>query len=143
MLGAMPEPESEPTFRVTDRRRRSEETVEPSPAPPPREPAVSAAQPSVEEPPETSAPPMPGPGDRSLVGLFVMLANFAVAALEGLSDPASGQVHADPEQAAELIDLLILLREKTEGRRSADETQTLDELIYELQLRYVQARGAR
>jgi hypothetical protein len=41
--------------------------------------------------------------------------------------------------AAEVIDVLGLLREKTEGRRSAEETQVLEELLYDLQLRYVDA----
>ena len=41
--------------------------------------------------------------------------------------------------AAEVVDVLALLREKTEGRRSADETQVLDELLYDLQMRYVSA----
>jgi hypothetical protein len=31
------------------------------------------------------------------------------------------------------------LREKTESHRTAEETQVLDELVYDLQLRYVEA----
>ena len=66
-------------------------------------------------------------------------------ALGEAPDPMTGQVHRDLDQAADLIDLLILLREKTEGNRSAEETQILDEILYDLQLRYVSAtkRGAR
>jgi hypothetical protein len=45
----------------------------------------------------------------------------------------------DLPQAADAIDLLILLREKTEGNRSPDESRILDEVLYDLQLRYVQA----
>jgi hypothetical protein len=48
-------------------------------------------------------------------------------------------VSRDLGQAAELIDLLLLLREKTEGNRSPEETQVLEELMYDLQLRYVAA----
>jgi hypothetical protein len=51
----------------------------------------------------------------------------------------TGQVHRDLEQAADLIDLLILLREKTEGNRTPEETQILDEIVYDLQVRYVAA----
>jgi hypothetical protein len=69
----------------------------------------------------------------------MMLASFALAALEGVRDPASGQMHRDPQQAAELIDMLMLLRERTEGRRTPEESQALDELLHDLQLRYVRA----
>ena len=57
--------------------------------------------------------------------------------------PATGQVRVDPAMAAESIDLLLLLREKTEGNRTPEETQLLDELIYDLQLRYVAATQRR
>jgi hypothetical protein len=78
-------------------------------------------------------------GQRDLVGLFMMLGSLAIASLEGVPDPATGRVQRDPGQAAEVIDLLLLLREKTEGRRTPEETQALDEVIYELQVRYVKA----
>ena len=37
-----------------------------------------------------------------------------------------------------IVFLLLLLRERTEGHRTPEETQVLDELIYDLQLRYVE-----
>jgi hypothetical protein len=83
--------------------------------------------------------------ERSLAGLFVMLASSAAMAMGEAPDPVTGQVHRDLGQAAEIVDLLTLLRGKTEGNRSAQETQILDEILYDLQLRYVSAtkRGAR
>ena len=68
-----------------------------------------------------------------------MLASSAAMAMGDAPDPMTGQVHRDLAQAAELIDLLLLLREKTEGNRSPEETQILDEILYDLQLRYVSA----
>ena len=47
-------------------------------------------------------------------------------------------LHGD-QHASALIDLLSLLRDKTQGHRSAEETGTLEDLIYDLQLRYVKA----
>jgi hypothetical protein len=82
--------------------------------------------------------PHAGP-ERSLAGLFVMLANSAAMAMGDAPDPLSGQVQRDLGQAAEIVDLLILLREKTEGNRAAEETQILDEILYDLQLQYVAA----
>ena len=91
---------------------------------------------------ELAPPPaaVPASGnERSLAGLFVMLASSAAMAMGEAPDPMTGQIQRDLDQAADLIDLLILLREKTEGNRSAEETQILDEILYDLQLRYVSA----
>lgn len=119
--------ESEDSFKVTDRRRRLDAEDSPRPAPL-----------SIESPP--SGPPRPEPvGERSLAGLFMMLASSTVVALGDAPDPLTGQRQRDLAQAADAIDLLLLLREKTEGHRSAEEGQILDELLYDLQLRYVHA----
>jgi hypothetical protein len=121
--------EPEDVFKVTDRRRRSESDE-------PVQPNVAAA------PPQPSASPAADPasasgGERSLAGLFMMLASSAVVALGDAPDPLTGQRQTDLVQAADAIELLVLLREKTEGNRSEHETRILDELIYDLQLRYV------
>ena len=112
-------------FKVTDRRRRSEADEPPPPAP-------SALPPPAPAPDEGS--------DRSLVGLFMMLGSSALMALGEVPDPMTGQRQADLPGAADVIDVLLLLREKTEGHRTAEETQVLDELVYDLQLRYVSVR---
>lgn len=131
MAGADPSDE----FKITDRRRRTEadepapEATEASSAPPPsRQPAP--------EPPEERRVPA---GERSLEDLFVMLASSAVMALGEAPDPATGHVRRDPAAAADVIDLLVLLREKTQGNRTDRETQLIEGLIYDLQLRYVAA----
>jgi hypothetical protein len=116
--------DGEESFRVTDRRRRTE--VE-------------------ESPPLRAETPSPSPSGavaesgRSLVDLFMMLGSSALMALGEAADPSTGRREHDLPGAADLIDLLVLLREKTEGHRSPEETQVLDELIYDLQLRYVSA----
>jgi hypothetical protein len=117
--------DSSDVFKVTDRRRRQETEDSPQPA---------ASGPEV---PPTPTPPGP-PAERSLAGLFMMLASSAVVALGHAPDPLTGQRQIDLVQAAEAIDLLLLLREKTEGHRSDGESRMLEELIYDLQLRYVQ-----
>jgi len=113
--------EPEVTFKVTDRRRRGDD--EPAPAPAPR----------------SAPPPAPADPGRNLVGLFMMLGGSALMAL-GEADPTTGQRgQPDLPMAAEVIDVLALLREKTEGHRSAEETQVLEDLLYDLQVRYVNA----
>src|SRR5260370_22712390 len=115
-------------FRVTDRRRR--DPIDES------APARPGSQPSPASPGSSAEIPYDVPDARSLAGLFVMLGTEAVIALGEAPDPVTGQRQRELPHAAGIIDLLTLLREKTEGNRSTEETQVLDDLIYDLQLRY-------
>ena len=123
---------SDEGFRITDRRGRTD-------AEPIRADAGLAAPSSGPEAPSRAAP---DPG-RSLAGLFVMFASSALIALGESPDPLTGQVQMNLEQAGEAIDILTLLREKTESNRTPEETQLLEQLIYDLQLRFVRATGPR
>jgi hypothetical protein len=71
--------------------------------------------------------------------LFVTsLALQASIALGILPNPATNQ--KEPEnlvQAKFIIDTMTLLKEKTKGNLTADETTMLDNLLYELRLQYV------
>jgi len=69
----------------------------------------------------------------------MMLATEALIALGEAPDPVTGQQQRELTHASALIDLLSLLRDKTQGHRSAKETGTLEDLIYDLQLKYVKA----
>ncbi len=122
--------EPEDTFKVSDRRRRASDDEPAHPMAPPER---------AETPAHEAGPPPGGEPERSLVGLFMMLASSAVISLGDAPDPVTGQRHHDPANAADAIDLLLLLREKTEGNRSPEESQALEEIIYDLQLRYVNA----
>src|SRR5439155_5863487 len=126
MLGSLLMASSDPeeTFKVTDRRRRVQDDEPARPAPP------GAPTPSAQrERPRPAREP-----ERDLTGLFVMLASSAAIAMGDAADPVTGERHYDLAHAAEAIDLLALLREKTEGHRSVEETQVLEGLIYDLQL---------
>jgi len=103
-------------------------------------PSTPSDPPASHSTPPSSTPPSPGaPDQRSLVGLFMMLATEALIALGEAPDPVTGQQQRELAHASALIDLLSLLRDKTQGHRSAEETGTLEDLIYDLQLRYVKA----
>jgi Domain of unknown function (DUF1844) len=135
----MADPDAEATFKVTDRRRRDEDEA-PSVAARPEPRASDASRaPIIESPRDPSPPPPEGVPERSLVGLLMMLGSEALIALGEAADPVTGQRHRELPHAAGVIDLLLLLREKTEGNRTPEETQVVDELVYDLQLRYVNA----
>jgi hypothetical protein len=135
----MAEAQPDETFKVTDRRRR-DDADEPRAAdtpkiePPPQPRTEPRAEPSRGAAPD--APPRSAP-ERNLIGLFMMLAQSAMMALGEASEPGMGAPRANPQEAAALVDLLLLLREKTEGNRTAEESEVLGELVYDLQLRYI------
>ena len=128
-------------FKITDRRRRDDIDEAPAaPAPPdPVAPAPRAAAPGSAS--QGPAPALQGGPD--LQGLFIMLASSALVNLGEAADPETGERVLDLEQAKDAIDLLSLLRVKTEGNRTEQESHLLEEMLYDLQLRFVRAaKGA-
>jgi hypothetical protein len=74
-------------------------------------------------------------------GAFVMsLAHTTAVHFGDIPDPVSGQ-RAEPNlpAAQQMIDILTLLEAKTRGNLSAEERQLLDQILFELRLRYVEA----
>jgi Domain of unknown function (DUF1844) len=131
------------TFKVRDRRRRddADDDTAASPPPEPARPPEPMAPPSRSEAP---GPRLVGPSTApqespDLRGLFIMLASSALVNLGEAADPATGERVLDLEQAKEAIDLLALLRIKTNGNRTDQESHLLEEMLYDLQLRFVNA----
>jgi hypothetical protein len=86
---------------------------------------------------------MPPPSGLDLRSIFAMFAGSALMALGEAADPVTGERHVDLDQAQEAIDVLMLLRDKTTGNRSPDETALLEEILYDLQVRFVRAANPR
>ena len=61
----------------------------------------------------------------------------ALIALGEMPHPATNQPHPDPEQARYLIDLLGMLQEKTKGNLNPEEANLLENILYELRMKYV------
>jgi hypothetical protein len=74
---------------------------------------------------------------------FVLsLAHTAAVHFGDTPDPATGATaQQDLVAAKQMIDVLALLEEKTRGNLSPEERQLIDQLLYELRLRYVEAQG--
>ena len=104
---------------------------EPSPVkPPPRPTGQGQARPSQQ------APQAPGQADFSF--FLSSLSMQALMCLGELPHPSTNQVHEDLEQARTLIDVLGMLQEKTKGNLTSQEQSLLEELLYELRLKYVE-----
>ena len=81
------------------------------------------------------------PVEPNLASLFLLLANSALLHLGEAPETIGGKAPVDLAQARFSIDLLRLLKEKTEGNRTLEETHLLEGLLYDLQLRFVQSAG--
>lgn len=131
-------------FTVKDRRlftpdgeRRAQEPDEPPP--PPREPERVAVSEPVRPAarPEAPATPPPRGGEVGFSAFLMSLAAQAGSLLDAEQPEAL-------EGARQIISVLEMLRDKTEGRRTPEEEQVLEGLLYELRLAYVErARTAR
>ncbi len=126
------------TFKVTDRRHRDTEA--------PTEMGSGAARPAPSVPAGggSHASPLASrePGGADLSGVFVMFASSALMALGEAPDPATGERSVDLAQAREAVDLLLLLRDKTSGNRTEQETRLLEDILYDLEMRVVRAAGS-
>jgi uncharacterized protein DUF1844 len=74
---------------------------------------------------------------------FVLsLASSAAIHFGDLPDPISGDT-AEPnlEGASQMIEILSLLEQKTRGNLTAEERQLLEQVLYELRMRFVEATG--
>jgi len=72
----------------------------------------------------------------------ISLASTAAIHFGDLADPVSGK-RAEPnlEGAAQMIDILEMLEQKTRGNLTAEERQVLQQVLYELRLRFVDAQN--
>jgi hypothetical protein len=81
------------------------------------------------------------PSGVSFAGFIYSLATTAAVHFGDIADPATGQ-RMEPDLAAahQMIDLIALLQEKTKGNLTGDEARLVEDLLYELRMRYVQAQ---
>lgn len=74
---------------------------------------------------------------------FLSVSSAALYSM-GVAVPGAGASTPPPKVnlplAAQNIELLELLRDKTKGNRSADEDKLLERLLYELRMKYVELK---
>ena len=99
-------------------------------------PAKDSAKPADAPPREAGTAPPHFPEPNFLVFIST-LASQALLALGEIEHPATGKLEMDLPQAKYTIDLLQLLKDKTKGNLTADETEALDAYLYDLRMKYV------
>jgi Domain of unknown function (DUF1844) len=79
--------------------------------------------------------------DLAFSGFILSLASTAAVHFGDLGDPKTGEKsEPDLEAAGRIIELLEMLQQKTKGNLIPEEERLIDDLLYELRLRYVQAQ---
>jgi len=76
----------------------------------------------------------------SFAAFVLSLAHTAAVHFGDIPDPVSGETsEANLPAAQQMIDILALLEAKTRGNLTAEERQLLEQILYELRLRFVEA----
>jgi hypothetical protein len=123
----MEDREDKPGFKVTDRRRFTDEAAARDAAP---------AEPSA--PPSQTPSAAPGDFEPVTFSTFVLgLSTQALMHLGEIESPLAGKVDLDLTAAKDIIDVLGILREKTRNNLEQAEERLLDSILYDLRIRYV------
>jgi hypothetical protein len=74
---------------------------------------------------------------------FLLRAGFRwLFHLGEIPEPSSGQKMEDLGAARQMIDILDILKEKTEGNLSSEESHLLENVLYELRLKFMEKSKA-
>ena len=84
---------------------------------------------------ETSLPEITFPN------LLFSLSTSALIQLGEIQDPMSRQTMKNLPLAKQTIDLIGMLKEKTKGNLTSDEEKLMENMLYDLKMRYVKAAG--
>lgn len=79
------------------------------------------------------------------IDFSIFISSLGMQALMGLGEitnPIDKKKEVNLDQAKYTIDVLQVLKEKTEGNRTEEEGKILEGLLYELRLKYVEKTGA-
>ena len=144
---AMEEQEDKRGFKVQDRRRFSPEGEAKEGVDAPAqssEPidlkakaAASVGQTAAEQPASTSKS-SESPPELTFAAFLWSLSEQALAALGEIADPMSGKVTHDLTLAQQMIDIIIMLRDKTRGNLDPHEAALIKEILSSLQMKYVE-----
>ena len=82
------------------------------------------------------APPLP---EVNFSSFLLSLSSSVLLHLGEIPDPQSGGKMKDMALAKQSIDILTLLKDKTEGNLTEEEKNLLENLLYDLRMRFVNA----
>ncbi|MGH7797964.1 MAG: DUF1844 domain-containing protein [Candidatus Binatia bacterium] len=125
-------------FTVQDRRRFSPETGEA------RQDAPEETVGQATTPGEQSAESVHGSEHEPLPEInfsafVISLSTQALMHLGEIASPISGKVEIDVPVAKQMIDILGMLKDKTRGNLNANEDRLMEDILFDLRMKYVEA----
>jgi Domain of unknown function (DUF1844) len=79
--------------------------------------------------------------DLSFTAFVLSLASAAAVHFGDVPDESGQMGEPNLEGAGQIIDILSLLDQKTRGNLTAEERQVLEQVLYELRMRFIEAKG--
>jgi hypothetical protein len=80
----------------------------------------------------------------SFTAFVLSLATTAAVHFGDIADPSTGQrLEPNLVGAGQMIEIIAMIQEKTEGNLSEPEAKLLEDLLYELRMRFVDAQGGK
>ena len=137
----MEEEKKEKGFVIKDRRIFDESGAvrsEEEPGTEEKKPEAGAESPKV--PPEEKAAPEPDERpfpEINFTSFIFSLSTTAMYHFGDFPDPVTKETRRNLPAAKQTIDILTILKTKTEGNLDEDEKQLLDGILYELRMRFV------
>lgn len=128
------------SFTVKDRRRFSESGAVPSQteAADDREQHDPAGTPGAESAESRSSPASPSSPEITFYTFVISLSTQALALLGEMPHPVDGATGVDLVGARQIIDILAMLRDKTNGNLDPEEQRLLEHALYDLRMKYVE-----
>src|SRR5918996_2495948 len=127
-------------FTVQDRRRFSPETGEA------RENSaeakgftISSAKETSDETPGKTQTRSESPPEINFSTFVISLSTQALMHLGEIASPLSGKVETDVPVAKQMIDILGMLKDKTRGNLNASEDRLMEDILFDLRMKYVEA----
>ena len=127
-------------FRVTDRRRFTDDSEAHEETHASEEAEAAAPGPEPAAPgPEPEPAGGPSPDEPVSFSTFILgLSTQALLHLGDIESPVSGQVERDLGAARHVIDILGILQAKTKNNLEQAEERLLEAVLYDLRMRYVE-----
>jgi uncharacterized protein DUF1844 len=127
-------------FTVQDRRRFSPETGEvrqdaPEETAGPAQPASGSIR-NTETASESEQEALP---EINFSAFVISLSTQALMNLGEIANPISGKVETDVPVAKQMIDILGMLKDKTRGNLNASEDRLMEDILFDLRMKYVEA----
>jgi hypothetical protein len=123
-------------FTVQDRRRFSPETGEARENAPEQAADASAKAQNDEQARVAAEEPLP---EINFSAFVISLSTQALMHLGEIADPISGKVEIDVPVAKQMIDIIVMLKDKTRGNLNASEDRLMEDVLFDLRMKYVEA----